>query len=622
MSKKVLLLLILCACTTQYSFAQEKGKEKGKEPIRDSAAVYKKIQEYSRKRGFTKWLHGLIFEPIRVKKDIARNQASEKKQKKIPKRNFKAFEGKIIRSITVETFDPFGYSEKDPSVSPKTKLAKFGNRIHLKSKVLTIKNLILLRRNRPLDSLLLRESERLIRTQRFVRGVLITPKLVSKNSDSVDVDIRVLDSWSLIPDVSGNPNRASFEIAERNFLGIGHEFRHGYERDFNNGNDAYSTRYTIPNIMNTYIRTTLNYQINLEKDYIKSLNIERPFFSPFARWAAGAYFDQQFRNDTLPDAAGVFDRQFFKHNTSDFWAGHAYRIFRSNSENDRTTNLITSLRYLKINYTESPRPVYDTIDFYSDERFYLAGIGVSSRQFTEDKFIFNYGIIEDVPVGRAAGIVGGWQEKNGTGRLYLGGRIATGKYYKWGYLSANLEYGTFVRHSTTTQSAFSIQANYFTNLLESGEWKKRLFVKGRLVFGQNRQPSWGDMLTLSDRTDIPGFNPSLLFGTKKFVLTTQLQTYSPWNLLGFRLNPYFNASIGFLGDVQNGFGKSRAYPQLAAGFIITNDYLVFSAFQLSLAYYPTIPGQGDDLFKTNAISSDDFGFQSFDLSKPQTVDYR
>src|SRR5690606_40222081 len=76
--------------------------------------------------------------------------------------------------------------------------------------------------------------------------------------------------------------------------------------------DAYSVRYTIPNIMNTYIRTTLNYDIDLLDNYTKSVDIDRPFFSPFARWAGGVYVGSDSRRDSLPDMAGNLNMQSFK----------------------------------------------------------------------------------------------------------------------------------------------------------------------------------------------------------------------------------------------------------------------------------------------------------------------
>ncbi len=606
------LIVFLIYFGSQGTFAQVKETEK------DSARMYKKIEEFSKKRGFTKFIHGLIFEPIKTKKKIAKA-----KPKKVPKKTFAKFEGKIIRNINIETFDPFTIAEESDPDKPVRTISKIGNSLHLKSKRLTILNLLLIKKNRLLDSLQMRESERLIRSQRYVRSVTITPVLVGK-TDSVDVNIRVLDAWSLIPDFAASSNRMTIALKERNFFGLGHTFENSYQKEFSSGNDSYSTQYTIPNIMNTYIRTTLGYRIALDNDYEKSLSIERPFYSPLARWAGGVLFNQRFRSDTLPDAQLVYERQFFKSNLQDYWGGHSFMIFKENNESARTTNLITTLRYLNVNYRESPAIAYDTVKFFTDEKFYLTGIGVASRQYVEDKYIFNYGIIEDVPVGRVYAITGGWQEKNDRGRLYLGARVSLGKYYKWGYLSSNFEYGTFFNEKTsaTEQSAFTAQANYFTNLIESGKWNFRQFIKARMVVGANRQPSTGDQLTINESNGIPGFNPSWFYGTKKLVLTIQTQGYSPWNFGGFRLNPYIGCSLGILANSGEYFIGNKVYPQFGAGLIISNDYLVFSNFQLSFSYYPSIPGTGEDILKTNAMSTEDFGFQNFDLNEPRTVDFQ
>src|SRR5690606_6706980 len=112
---------------------------------------------YSKKNNFTKLMYKLLFEPISSKKK------EKKKEKKVTvKKEFHDFEGKIIRNINIVTLDPFDYSEVDTTVQPKNFISKAGNSLHIKSKKLTIKNLLLYRKNKPLDSLLIKESERLI----------------------------------------------------------------------------------------------------------------------------------------------------------------------------------------------------------------------------------------------------------------------------------------------------------------------------------------------------------------------------------------------------------------------------------------------------------------------------
>ena len=86
--------------------------------------------------------------------------------------------------------------------------------------------------------------------------------------------------------------------------------------------------------------------------------------------------------------------------------------------------------------------------------------------------------------------------------------------------------------------------------------------------------------------------------------------------------PFFNYTIAIIGNETTGLSESKAYSKIGIGLIINNDYLIFRTFQISLAYYPTIPGSGYNVLKTNAFETSDFGFQDFGLDKPRTVIYK
>src|SRR5690606_33980786 len=146
---------------------------------------------------------------------------------------------------------PFGFSEKDTTRIPKNWGEKAGNWLHIKTLDRTVKNLLLFKNNEVFDSIVVEESERLVRGQRYVRRVHLQPELVSETSDSVDIYIRVLDSWSLIPTGSISSSKMNLEISERNFVGLGHTFQNDIEQQFKDSKSAYGGRYIIPNILNT-----------------------------------------------------------------------------------------------------------------------------------------------------------------------------------------------------------------------------------------------------------------------------------------------------------------------------------------------------------------------------------
>jgi hypothetical protein len=364
----------------------------------------------------------------------------------------------------------------------------------------------------------------------------------------------------------------------------------------------------------------LHYERDENNNFSKNLSIDRPFFSPFSKWAGGAYIGQQFRNGLIKVADSIFLPQHFKFNTQDYWAGYAHRVFKGNTENARTTNLTVAGRFTRTSYIEKPLDIYDTLHQYSTEDFYLTTIGISTRKYVQDRYIFNYGRTEDVPVGMVYSLTGGYKTKNNSGQLYLGLRASFGNYNKWGYLSTNFEYGTFLRATNSEQGVFSAGFNYFTELFEIGSLKIRQFIKSQYVLGIDRLP--GESLNINNENGIRGFNSPSLIGTQKILLTFQTQLYLPWRVLGFRFGPYFVYSLGMLGNEASGFKKSSVYSQIRVGLLIHNEFLVFNIFQISIAFYPNIPGTGNNIFKIDPDKTSDFGFRDFDIGKPAAVTYR
>ena len=619
--KEIFFVVVLCVLSNVL-MAQRQPSEN------DSTEVYKKIETYSKRRKFTKTLHELIFRST--------NEKSKDQRSKVVTQTYESFQGKPIRNIFIETMDPFGYSVNDPNKTPHNWLEKTGNHLHLKSKEFAIRNLLLFRQGATLDTFKISESKRLLRSQKFVRSVEIDA--VTAETDSIDITVRVLDSWSLIPKGSISTSKMNVALEERNFLGIGHEFNNRYQQRFDDKRTAHGVEYVIPNIKNTYINTKLIYEESLDGDLNKSVSINRGFISPLTRWAGGIYLDRQVKIDSLPDFQNNFEIKPFKFQTQDFWAGHAFKVFATNSLEERTTNLITSARFVNVTYKESPETAFDSINYFSKEQFYLGTIGLASRQFVEDHFIFRDGIIEDVPIGFAISFTPGYQIKNDVNRYYLEGNMAFADYFKWGYFNASVGYGTFINGNKKEQTTLSMEVNYFTNLISLGsKWKMRQFVKPHILLGYNRKNSIADRLNLNQnydaygydqnefkrdtRSGIPGFNANI-YGTQKAMLSFQTQFYSPWNILGFRLNPYVNITGGVLGDSDRSLFDSKLYSSFGVGFIIRNDYLVFSSFQLSLSYYPVTPNMGGGSFKTNAFETEDFGFQQIDIGKPSTLLYR
>jgi hypothetical protein len=582
----------------------------------DSTTIYKNIESFSKKRKLTKLMYTLVFK--HQASALQRKPANKRRYKRQIQKSYKAFEGKTIRQINIETLDPFGYSVADTLLSPHGFFPKTGNGAHIKSQQITIRNLLLIRENQLFDSLLVKESERLVRTRKYVHDVSFAFTATSKNSDSVDVFIRELDKWSFVPKVSISNSGFGFNLTDKNFIGLGHESNNDFRWDRNNNNYAYKVNYLIPNIRNTYINSTILLSRDLLNMSVKRFAVDRPFFSPFARWAAGARFSQ-ILNDSVYFGDTFLLKHRYKYNVQDYWVGYATPIFKGNTEDKRTTNFISSLRYLRIRYLEKPIEVFDSYQKISNEDFYLASIGISTRKYIQDKYIFKYGETEDVPVGKVYSLTAGYQVKNNSGRLYTGVKFSVGNYNDWGYMSSDFEYGTFFHAGQAEQGVFTANVNYFTGLIEFGKWKFRQFIKPQLIIGTNRFSN--DSLTLNDFFELSIANRTALSGNSRLTLDLQTQSYFPWNLFGFHFGPYLIISLSMLGDEITGLKNSKLYSQIGIGVLIKNENLIFSTFQISFSFYPSIPGIGSDIYKVNSFRTTDFGFRDFEIGKPSTVEY-
>lgn len=581
------------------------------EPLpKDTTYMYGDIETYSKRSKFTRLVFGLFFKPV------APGVVRSKPKARLKQAPYSTFEGKIIRHIHIITLDPFGHTVSDTPPGRLNFFTRAGNKLHIKTRQSTIRNQLLFRENQVFDSLLVKDSERLVRSSTYITDVSFYVLQTIENSDSVDIFIRELDKWSLIPGGSLSASRLAFKLREENFIGLGHEFRNGMVWNHATGDHAFQTKYHIPNFHNTFINSTLLYGTDEYGNFVKSFAIDRPFYSPFARWAAGVSISQHLPKDSV--WAGNFMQ--FKYNAQDVWAGSAIRLFRGNTAYSRTTNLISTARIIRIRYQERPLAVVDTLQYYSDENFYLASIGISSRQYMQDDYIFKFGITEDVPVGRVLSLTGGYQQKNDFGRYYLKARWSSGNYHPWGYLSSHLEVGTFIYRANIQQGVIDAGVSYFTNIMELGNWKLRQFIKPRATFGIKRTDY--DQLSINDGYGIDGFHSPQLAGNSRLLLNSQTQAYAPWDFVGFHFGPYFTFALGMLGDRKTGFRRRKLYSQFGLGVLIKNDNLVMNAFQFSLSFFPIMPDKGNNVFSFNSFQTTDFGFRDFEIGKPGVVVFR
>ena len=209
----IVILIFILSIANDKAFAQEIPTPK------DTTHLYENIENYSDRSKFTKFMYRLFFKPVNPE------QSETKKNKRQILKPHSTFEGKIIRNINIETLDPFGNSIGDTITSSLNFITKAGNWFHIQTSAITIRNLLLIRKNQPFDALMVQESERLVRSMNYITDVSFYVQFAPESHDSVDIFIRELDKWRNIRRGSATASRIKFNLRENNFLGLGHEFQ-------------------------------------------------------------------------------------------------------------------------------------------------------------------------------------------------------------------------------------------------------------------------------------------------------------------------------------------------------------------------------------------------------------
>lgn len=165
-------------------------------------------------------------------------------------------------------------------------LFRLANRLHINTRPGIVRRALLFESGDPVSVRLIEESERLLRTNRYLYEVTIEP--VAYRDGVVDVEVRTRDTWSLKPDVSvsreGGENKGELSIEEGNFLGTGISIGLGYQSDV----DRKSTKFQMSNrnILGTRLEGGIGVSKHDDGDGL-SFSLSQPFYSLDTRWSAG-----------------------------------------------------------------------------------------------------------------------------------------------------------------------------------------------------------------------------------------------------------------------------------------------------------------------------------------------
>lgn len=579
------------------------------------------LYNVAKKSKVTYWLFSNIYDMPSNDKIIKNDEVIL-----VPKDITYKYQGKIIRKIVIKSLAPFGTDVEDTLIKRSGELADIGNAISFSTRNGVIKNLLLFKIGEQLDALSLRESERLLRTQDYIRDARIfIPSQSKLTNDSVDIIVVVQERFALNASFRSSTNKGEIQLYQNNFFGTGNKIRQGGRLDYNNLNlSSYNGEFKNVNIYKTYIDASLFYDVNpLRKT--QGFLIDRTFFSPLTKWAGSlsrVMTQEKFYYDQLSNKQIPVN---IRYNTTDIWLGRSIPLTRGIDEAYRSSSLVIAGRFSNTRFIQRDTTNLAPIINLNNKIFYLGSIGFSSRRYYKDRKLFRFGNTEDIPEGRSFSFVGGFLDEGNVPFYYTGIKFSSGQHIEnFGYLAGSIEYGTFYSKYIAQRGVLTIDGSYFSDLWKlQTKWSMRQFIYVKMTNGLNREANELVNLNGSSNDGLYGFQSNLVGGRNKFILKFESIIYTPYNYAGTNIAAVVFAGFGMISNPIASYVSERTiYQAYGLGFLIRKENLVVNTIRLSIGFYPNIPFNSGNDYRFNPYSISQFNLRDFDVSKPQLATYR
>jgi len=572
-------------------------------------SLYYKIEEFSDQRKVTKFLHRFIFR---------READSTSVKSRTEKLSQETYNKKYIRNILIETIDPFGYGSKDNKEKSKW-YDWLADHLHPTTRNSTVDNYLLFKEGEEYNAQKLYESERLLRRMPFINRVNISVSDSYSGKDSIDVVVKVLDSWSLKPRISYSGSKIGLGVTDENLLGLGHTFDFLYRNDSKERQNYVLGSYTAYNLFGSYI----NAQILGERDFSRNerinFNVRRDFFSPLTKWAGGFSFDYFMRNVLLPiETNTTYPEVQIKAYNQDLWGGYQIPVSSHTSEKV-SSNIAVTGRFQNYQYKDSPE--IDKYKYFKSYSSFLMSVGFIRRNFSVQRNIFQYDLPEDIAYGNSVNFTAGALSRSNDVKPYVGISASYGSFTKLGYFTLKAQFGRFFNENNRNRESFRLDGTYFTNLTDWKFAKVRHFFSPTLALGNPQHNySYIDRINLSSPDEFPVYSSDYI-GTKKLVLRYQLQLFINKTWKNFHFSPYLTVAAGWLGMPDDKLLSTKTNTKIGIGVLINNPFLVFNRIQISFTYYPRVPFDNNSVFDFNSNRNNLLPLNSFATEIPHFVNF-
>lgn len=218
--------------------------------------------------------------------------------------------GAVIGNVDIDIRNIFNESD----ARERNGLFRLANRLHIRTKVSTVKAQLLFASGDKYSARKLAETERTLRLLSYVYDARVMP--VRYADGKVDVMVITKDVWTLSPGISfgraGGSNSTNFNLQDTNFLGRGKAMQVSRGSTVDRTSDTLA--WADPNVFGSRWTSALTY-VNSSDGSQRSLQVIRPFYSLDAPWSTKITALKFDRTTSRYNLGNIVD-QFNDHETS------------------------------------------------------------------------------------------------------------------------------------------------------------------------------------------------------------------------------------------------------------------------------------------------------------------
>jgi len=444
---------------------------------------------------------------------------------------------------TISIFNESIFDLDDPEENKA--LYRLANKVHITTRPNVIQQQLLFHQGDELSPRVLEETERILRSNRYIQDAKI--EAVRQENGVVDVSVRTTDVWTLMPRISlsrsGGQNNTGIGLKEVNLLGTGMEVEALYKSDVDR--DSTIFKLVDRHLGDSWYSLSTAFASNSD-GYTALVDLKKPFYSLDSTGAHGLSFFNNRQIVSLYDRGEVqsqYDHQ-----------ANSYEVFRGWSAG---LNHGWTKRYTAgLAYDEDRFSAYDNSDapmsiVPDDRKFVYPFIGVELLQdkFEKTENLDQIDRTEDRYLGsRVSARIGAARSAFGSDRdawlINAAAQTGFGSAKKNSLvLATNL--ATRVEKEGAQNFSINVNARYFKRQSD-----KRLFYASLSgTFGYNLDID--NQVLLGGDNGLRGYPLRFQSGDKRALLTLEQRFFTDW--YPFRL---FRVGGAVFFDAGRAWGRS------------------------------------------------------------------